>query len=106
MTTAKDVIRSWASRLLASPETAKKIGGIVRIVVEGAGGGSWLFDCSSSPRVEEGEGRADCTLWVGADDLLSINSGALNPQMAFVQGKIRLDGDMGLALKLSSVFSN
>lgn len=106
MGSAKDVIITWTSRLLANPDTAKKIGGIIKIVVEGAGGGSWLFDCTGAPRVEEGDGRADCTLWVGAEDLMRIDSGALNPQMAFVQGKIRLAGDMGLALKLSSVFVN
>ena len=30
--------------------------------------------------------------------------GSLNPQMAFMMGKLKIEGDMGLALKLADIF--
>ncbi len=38
-----------------------------------------------------------------APDFMSMIQGSLNPQMAFMTGKLRVKGDMGLALKLQSI---
>ncbi|MGQ9556890.1 MAG: SCP2 sterol-binding domain-containing protein [Desulfurispora sp.] len=52
------------------------------------------------------EGKADnpnITISMSADDFQSMLSGALNPMMAFMSGKIKIAGDMGLAMKLQSL---
>jgi len=46
---------------------------------------------------------AKCTINITADDLVSIVNGKLNAQMAFMTGKLKVAGDMGLALKLGSL---
>jgi putative sterol carrier protein len=45
------------------------------------------------------------TLQVGAQDWLDVTAGKQNPQMLFMSGKLKLKGDMGLAMKLGSMFS-
>ncbi len=45
---------------------------------------------------------ADCTVTMAEADFLDMLSGKLNGQMAFMTGKLRVAGDMGLALKLGS----
>lgn len=45
---------------------------------------------------------ADCTVTMAEGDFLDMLSGKLNGQMAFMTGKLRVAGDMGLALKLGS----
>lgn len=46
---------------------------------------------------------ADCTISMSKDDFESLVSGALNPTAAFMQGKMKVDGDMSAAMALSQV---
>lgn len=66
-----------------------------KIFVDGTGAGNV---------VSTDDKDADCTISVTQDDLLSIISGALNPMTAFMSGKIKVKGDMGVAMKLQSLF--
>lgn len=45
----------------------------------------------------------DCTIKLSLSDLEDLISGELNPTMAFMTGKLAVDGSMGLAMKLGSV---
>ena len=47
---------------------------------------------------------ADCTVNVSMTDFQSLMNGDLNPMSAFMSGKIKVDGDMGVAMKLQSLF--
>lgn len=47
---------------------------------------------------------ADCTVDVSMEDFQSLVSGDLNPMSAFMSGKIKVDGDMGVAMKLQGLF--
>jgi len=47
--------------------------------------------------------EADCTIKTKAETLKKLQSGDLNPMMAMMTGKIKIKGDMGLAMKLQSL---
>jgi len=47
---------------------------------------------------------ADLTITMSSPDWLDMIGGKLNGQMAFMSGKLKLKGDMGLAMKLGSIF--
>ncbi len=45
------------------------------------------------------------TLTISGLDWLDMLARKLNPQMAFMSGKLKLKGDMGLAMKLGGMFT-
>jgi putative sterol carrier protein len=48
---------------------------------------------------------ADLTFKVAAEDLLAMFNGALNPVAAFMQGRIKVEGDLMQAMRLQALFS-
>lgn len=52
-----------------------------------------------------GDEEADVTLSADAETFQSIFTGDLNPTSAFMTGKLKIDGDMGAAMKLASVLA-
>jgi putative sterol carrier protein len=48
--------------------------------------------------------KPNITISMNESDYLDMINGKLNGQMAFMTGKLKIAGDMGLALKLQSLF--
>ncbi len=91
-------------RLKKNPEVASKINSTYKFVVNGDGGGTWLVDLTQpGGKISQEDAAAKCTITIGAKELVDIVNGKLNPQMAFMTGKLKVAGDMGLAMKLSSL---
>ena len=74
--------------------------GVAKFAVEGEG--AIMLD-SAGARV--GDEEADVTMNADADTFRSIFDGDMNPTGAFMSGKLTIDGDMGLAMKLASVLA-
>ncbi len=71
--------------------------------VEGAG--KWKVDVSDGKvTVTEGEADADVTIRTSEETFEAIASGEQNPTTAYMSGKLKVDGDMGAALKLQKLF--
>jgi len=49
------------------------------------------------------DGPADCTITISKDNFEALAAGDLNPTMAYMQGKLKVAGDMTLAMKLSQL---
>jgi putative sterol carrier protein len=72
--------------------------GVAKFVIPGEG--AIMLDASG---VRAGDEEADVTLTAEADVFRSILDGDTNPTMAFMTGKLKVDGSMGMAMKLGSV---
>ena len=74
--------------------------------ISGNGGGKWTLDISNGKcELKSGvAGSPSVTISISDQVWLAIQKGKLNSQMAFMMGKLRVAGDMGLAMKLQSMF--
>ena len=63
--------------------------------------GSLIIDTSG---VRAGDDETEVTLIAAADVFQDILAGDLDPTSAFMSGKLRVEGDMGTAMRLSSIF--
>jgi len=74
--------------------------GIAKFIIEGEGG--IMIDGAGA---RAGDAEADVTLTADAETFEAILAGDMDPTAAFMSGKLMVDGDMGLAMKLGSVLS-
>ncbi len=47
---------------------------------------------------------ADCQINMGFQDFVALTKGKLNPMTALMTGKIKIKGDMSVAMKLKDIF--
>ena len=63
-----------------------------------------FIDGAASPNEVSNEDRAaECTIAMALDDFASMIEGELDPTTAFMMGKLKVDGPMAIALKLSGL---
>ncbi len=88
------------------PENAARLDATIQFDLSGDNGGQWLVKIADGQcEVTEGTGDSPTmTLSMEANDYLDLVAGRLNPMNAFMQGKIKLKGDMGLAMKFQKMF--
>ena len=104
--TAEEIFgQKVASRLNEDPVKSKSVGGVFEFVVPDASKSTWTIDLTrENDFVFEGsEGKAEVTITVNEQDLSDIVEKKLNPQMAFMGGKLKVKGNMGMALKLGNI---
>ncbi|UWQ17201.1 SCP2 sterol-binding domain-containing protein [Jannaschia sp. M317] len=92
-----DIINEAVTQLTAKIGT---FDGSVKFIVEGEG--AIMVDQAGVRAADE---EADCTLTADEDTFRGILSGDVNPTSAFMTGKLKLDGDMGTAMKLGGALS-
>ncbi len=87
----------------AAAELNEKISGFdgtAKFFIEGTG--AIVLD-SDGARVSDDD--AEVTMTADAETFEAIFSGELNPTSAFMTGKLTIDGDMGMAMKLASALA-
>ncbi|XP_067893331.1 sterol carrier protein 2 isoform X2 [Heterodontus francisci] len=106
---AQTVFREIEKKLQEEGELfVKKIGGVFAFKVKNGPGGKeglWVVDVKNGKGSVDfnSEKKADCTITMSDDDLLALMTGKMNPQTAFFQGKLKIAGNMGMAMKLQNL---
>lgn len=105
MTTKEYFEQKVPQNLKERADRLAEIGAIYEFQISGPGGGTWTLDLSQAAgKVAAGSsGQAQCTVSISDENFVKLISGQLNPQMAFMTGKLKVTGNMGLALKLQKI---
>lgn len=95
---------SFSSTLSSLQSRAAKVSPLGSTLKFDFGGQIIYIDGSGAENIVSEENKdAACVVSVALEDLEAMMSGTLNPMSAFMSGKIKVKGDMGLAMKLQSL---
>lgn len=89
------------------PQLVKKIKGVFRFNIKKNDNQEawWIVDAKNGNGALKfmAQDKADCTITMNDDDFVQLMTGKLNPQTAFFKGKLKLKGNMNLAMKLREI---
>lgn len=88
------------------PEKAAGVDARVQFHLTGAQGGDWVAVIRDQKLSVEPGTVPNPTLSFSADtaDIMNMFTGKLNPVQAYMTGKVQMQGDMGLAMRLANMF--
>ena len=100
-----DLLTEWEAHLTSDPGLADSLPGRIKFVLSDLKERDFVISGAPAPALLQNSEQAyDCCIMLPALTLLAIASGEPNPQVAFVQGKIKISGDTSLALRLNNLF--
>ena len=104
MPTVKETFDAMAGRF--RPDKAAGVNATIQYEISGDQGGTWCATIKDGQCTVTSGAATSPTLTLGmtSQDWLDMVGGKLSGQMAFMSGKLKLKGDMGLAMKIGSIF--
>jgi len=106
---AAQVFQTMAEALKSQPDMVSKVGAVMQFnVSKGDQKQIWTVDLKNAPGgITTGEkGKADVTFTLSDDDFVALTSGKANAQNLFMGGKLKLAGNMGVAMKFGKVIES
>jgi putative sterol carrier protein len=86
------------------PATLQGVDQTFRFEIEGEGTWHVAVRGGSITVTEGGEEPADATVRASGEVFDRITTGEQNPAMAYMSGKVEVDGDLGAVMKLQKLF--
>ncbi|NXY31775.1 HSDL2 protein, partial [Pomatorhinus ruficollis] len=95
-------------RGVVTEEYVRSTQGVFQFDLSGDGGGTWYIDLKTKGG-SAGFGKppvaADVVMSMSSADFVKMFTGKLKPTLAFMSGKLRIKGNMALAIKLEKMLS-
>lgn len=106
MPTVRDILDRASAMIETHRDKASSVGARYKFVLKGEGACTFVLNLTNDPGVLEGDAEADCTIRVAATDFVRMAEGEVDSRDLFFGGKLKVDGDMGLALKLKKMVAS
>jgi putative sterol carrier protein len=108
MATAHEIYVAVQSGLAEKGVPSGQKDAVYQLNLSGDDGGNFYIRIREE-KAEVAEGTAedaDCTLKISASDFSKMMDGSLNGTTAFMMGKLKIEGNLGLAMKLESLLKS
>jgi len=104
------IFQEIAKRVQDMPQVAKQVSEIFiwNITKDGKNAATWVMNFKAAPaQIYHGlfDGKSDVQLTISDDDFAAMATGQLNSQQAFLQGKLKIKGNIMLTQKLGKLFN-
>lgn len=100
-------LQDFFNHLQIDPKKTAGMNATYQFVATGEGGGNWFVKIANGD-TKVSEGMADSptiVLTASSADWLDMMNGKMNGTTAFLTGKLKIQGDVSLAMKLESLFN-
>ncbi|USG67909.1 SCP2 sterol-binding domain-containing protein [Brevibacillus ruminantium] len=99
----KETIDRLAEKMNANPEYLGGLQAVFHFHLKESGLFQIAFSGNAVSVCEGGPDQAACSLELSDANFVKLVNGELNPTTAFMMGKLKIKGDLGLSLKLQSI---
>ena len=82
-----------------------KLGYKVKFLIDDGGVIFW-DGTGDKAQITNDDGEADTTMRLSLESLEKLVAGTLDPTLAYMTGKLKVEGKMGVALKINAMFSD
>lgn len=103
---ANDILGNLIPGRLANAEEREKmmaLSAVFQFNLTGDEAGSWYVDLKEGACVAGEHADADCTVTMDSGDFVDLYNGDTQGAMLFMQGKLQIEGNMGLAMQLGEI---
>ena len=103
MATVKELMDHAREMIDQNRAQAAEANAIFKFVLDGDGGGTYTINLKDNPGVVEADDPAECTVKMSAKDFVEMAEERVDSRQLFFMGKLKIDGDVALALRLKKI---
>jgi protein-tyrosine sulfotransferase len=96
----KDLFEShFPQQIEKNRDSLKPVKSVIKFIVTGEDAGVWTVDLREPlAQIRAEDGSADCSITVSSNDLFKIVNKELNPGECFLQGRLKVEGNIGIGM--------
>ena len=104
MSTTKEIFEKVERKIKEKSQELSEVRAVYKFELEGPDGGTWIVDLREETMgVRQTEEEAQCTFRSKDVHFISMFTGKLRPESALLTGKVKMSGDVALAMKLGQI---
>jgi len=99
-----EIFEKVERKLREKPDEFSAVGAVYKFIIAGADGGTWIIDLRKETLgVRVSDEDAECTLEMLDEHFVDLFTGVLPPENALLSGKIKLSGNVLLAMRFADL---
>lgn len=104
MPSTVEIFEKVERKLREKPDEFSAVGAVYKFIIAGADGGTWIIDLRKETLgVRVSDEDAECTLEMLDEHFVDLFTGVLPPENALLSGKIKLSGNVLLAMRFADL---
>lgn len=103
----EEIFKELDEKLKRHSEELSTHNAVIKFDIKGPEGGVWTASLKpGNTGITKTDGDSDCTVSAKDTDFIKLVNGEMGPERAILTGRVRLSGNVGMAIKLAGLFKS